>query len=58
MPANEFNNYVKEVLETKCTLQNDIEYVLFINNENINTNKDKLVAFNNFNKVLMKTLNI
>ena len=54
----EFKNTLDETLKNMDILRSDLIYLLFVENENISTNKTKLESFNRFEQRLMKVLDI
>lgn len=58
MPSNDFKEYFSEMLETIDTLKSDTEYMLYVERDSVDTNKDKMEVFYKWNKQLIKVLDL
>ena len=58
MSKEDFKEYLSELLEAIDTLKSDTEYMLYVENKDINTNKDKIDIFYKWNKRLNKIFDL
>lgn len=58
MPNSEFKDYLNEILEAIELLKSDSEYMLFVENRDVKTNKGKVDIFYNWNKKLINIMNL
>ena len=53
MPKNEFKENLNEILESIDDMKSEVGYLLFVENESIDENKEKLNQFHNFDKLML-----
>lgn len=58
MPTDVFKDNLSEVLNFVEQLKSEVSYLLFVEKEDVASNKDKLKQFHNFDNYMLKTFNI
>ena len=58
IPTDDFKEELDSILKHVGELKSDLDYYLFVERENTKDNRERVLAFNGFNKRLLKILEL